>query len=155
MLTKGTPEAAGWPQPAAAVYASGTPTPFISIFHRRSNSSSSACRIQSQNTENVNSSGRSRPPRRGRATTAHRSTNHRSSNRNPITTNANRTIGSCVDVTARALLYDAGFSPYTIEDFLGLPAQTAYGWLNTVAERDVTALGNALRSGRPSYLSPE
>ena len=51
VLTKGVPEAAGLPQPAAAVYASGTPTPFILISHRRSNSSSSAWRIQSQNTE--------------------------------------------------------------------------------------------------------
>ena len=54
-----------------------------------------------------------------------------------------------------ALLYDAGFSPYIIEDLLGFPAQTAYGWLDTVAERGDIALGDAPRSGRPSYLAPE
>ena len=54
-----------------------------------------------------------------------------------------------------ALLYEAGFSPYTIEDLLGFPAQTAYNWLNIVAERDPTALGDAPRTGRPPRLSPD
>jgi len=35
LLTKGVPEAVGLPQPATEVYASGTPTPLISIFRRR------------------------------------------------------------------------------------------------------------------------
>jgi transposase len=54
-----------------------------------------------------------------------------------------------------ALLYDAGFSPYEIEEFLGIPAQTGYNWLEVVAEREVTALGDAPKSGRPSQLSAE
>jgi len=43
------PEAAVWRQPAADAYASGTPTPFISISHVRSN----ACLIQSEKVLNV------------------------------------------------------------------------------------------------------
>ena len=54
-----------------------------------------------------------------------------------------------------ALLYEAGFSPYTIEDLLGFPVQTGYNWLNIVAERDPTALGDAPRTGRPPRLSPD
>jgi hypothetical protein len=54
-----------------------------------------------------------------------------------------------------ALLYVDGFSPNRIEQLLGVPAQTAYDWLDVVAEREVTALGDAPRSGRPSYLSAE
>lgn len=34
-----------------------------------------------------------------------------------------------------ALLYDAGFSPYEIEELLGVPAPTGYNWLEVVAER--------------------
>jgi len=52
-----------------------------------------------------------------------------------------------------ALLYDAGFSPYQIEQLLGFPAPTGYNWLEVVAEREVTALGDAPRSGRPPQLS--
>lgn len=54
-----------------------------------------------------------------------------------------------------ALLYDAGFSPYQIEEILGLPAQTGYNWLDVVAERDPTALGDAPRPGRSPRLSPD
>jgi len=54
-----------------------------------------------------------------------------------------------------ALLYVDGFSPNRIEQLLGVPAQTAYDWLDVVAERELTALGDAPRFGRPSYLSPE
>jgi len=62
-LTRGR----GLTQPAAGAYASGTPTPFISISQLRSNSSSNACLIQSEKVLNVNSSGRSRPPIEARA----------------------------------------------------------------------------------------
>jgi len=50
----------------------------------------------------MNCSGRSRPLRRGRVTTAHRSTNQRFSGRILTITNANRTSGFCVVVVARA-----------------------------------------------------
>ncbi len=53
------------------------------------------------------------------------------------------------------LLYDAGFSAYEIEDLLGVPAQTGYNWLEAVAEREVTALGDAPKSGRPPRLSTD
>lgn len=36
-----------------------------------------------------------------------------------------------------ALLYVDGFSPNCIEQLLGIPAQTAYDWLDIVAERAV------------------
>lgn len=52
-----------------------------------------------------------------------------------------------------ALLYDAGFSAYEIENLLGVPAQTGYNWLEVVAEGDVTALGDAPKAGRPPRLS--
>jgi len=38
---------------------------------------------------------------------------------------------------------------------LGFPAPTGYNWLDVVAEREVTALGDAPRSGRPPQLSDE
>jgi len=41
-----------------------------------------------------------------------------------------------------ALFYDAGFSPYQIEKWLGIPALTGYNWLEVVAECDVTAIGD-------------
>jgi len=98
-----------WPwadrgQPAAETdpCVSGTPTLFASTYQRRSNSSSSSFRIQSQNVLNVNSSGRSRPPRRGRATTAHRNTSHRFSSSAATSMIANRTTGSRVVVIPRA-----------------------------------------------------
>jgi transposase len=65
------------------------------------------------------------------------------------------TNGKAAKQLTVALLYDAGFSPYQIEEWLGIPAQTGYNWLEVVAERDVTALGDAPRSGRPPRLSPE
>ncbi len=34
-----------------------------------------------------------------------------------------------------ALLYDARFSPYQIEQLLGIPAPTGYNWLEVVTER--------------------
>ena len=89
-------------QPAAAWYDGGMPVSFILISQRRSSCSSNSFRIQSQNTENVNSSGKSRPPRCGRATTAHRSTNQRFSKMAATSMNANRTTGSRVVVTPRA-----------------------------------------------------
>ena len=54
-----------------------------------------------------------------------------------------------------ALLYDAGFSPYEIKEILGFPAQTGYNWLEVVAERDPTALGDVPRPGRQPRLSPD
>ena len=57
---------------------------------------------QSQKVLNVNCVGRSRPPRRGRATTAHRSTSHRFSSKAATSMIANRTTGSRVVVIPRA-----------------------------------------------------
>lgn len=65
------------------------------------------------------------------------------------------TNGKAAKQLTVALLYEAGFSPYQIEEWLGIPAQTGYNWLEVVAERDVTALGDAPRPGRPPRLSPE
>jgi len=62
------------------------------------------------------------------------------------------TDGKAAKQLTIALLYDAGFSPYQIEQLLGIPAPTGYNWLEVVAERDVTALGDAPRSGRPPQL---
>src|SRR6056297_296522 len=67
LLIRCLPKAAGWRQPAADAYVSGTPTPFILISQRRSSSSSNACLIQSEKVLNVNSWGRSRPPTEARA----------------------------------------------------------------------------------------
>jgi len=62
LLTRSLSKAAGWRQPAAGAYASGTPVPFITISQLRPSSSSNACLIQSENVLNVNSSaGRARP----------------------------------------------------------------------------------------------
>lgn len=52
-----------------------------------------------------------------------------------------------------ALLYADGSSPYEIERLLGIPAQTVYDWLDTVAERDVLALGDLPRGGSRSRLT--
>jgi len=52
-------------------------------------------------------------------------------------------------------LYNAGFSAYEIEDLLGVPVQTRCNWLEVIAEREVTALGDAPKSGRPSRLSTD
>ena len=41
-----------------------------------------------------------------------------------------------------ALLYADGSSPYEIERLLGIPAQTLYDWLDTVAEREGNDLCN-------------
>lgn len=46
-----------------------------------------------------------------------------------------------------ALLYRQGKSPAEIEQLLGFPEQTVYDWLDTVAERDLTALGDLPRPG--------
>jgi len=87
-LRRRLPEATGC-QPATGAYASGTPMPFISIFQLRFNSSSNTCLIQSDKVLNVNSSGRSRPSRRGRATTVHQSTSRRSSSKDQDERKAN------------------------------------------------------------------
>lgn len=65
------------------------------------------------------------------------------------------TDGKAAKQLTVALLYDAGFSPYEIEELLGIPAQTGYNWLEVVAERGDLALGDAPKSGRPSRLSSE
>jgi transposase len=54
-----------------------------------------------------------------------------------------------------ALLYADGSSPYGIERLLGFPAQTVYDWLDTVAERDVFALGDRPRGGSSSRLTDD
>lgn len=54
-----------------------------------------------------------------------------------------------------ALLYADGSSPYEIERLLGIPAQTVYDWLDTVAERDALALGDLPRGGSRSRLTDE
>lgn len=54
-----------------------------------------------------------------------------------------------------ALLYAAGSSPYKIERLLGIPAQTVYDWLDTVAEREGVALGDLPRGGSSSRLTDD
>jgi len=44
-----------------------------------------------------------------------------------------------------ALEYKSGLSPAELEEKYGWPEQTIYGWLDVVAERDLTALGDASR----------
>jgi len=58
--------------------------------------------IQPHTSSNVNSVGRSRPPRRGRATTVQRTTSQRFRNRKPTATSTNRISGSGVVVVALA-----------------------------------------------------
>ena len=46
-------------------------------------------------------------------------------------------------------------SPYDIERVLGISAQTVYDWLDVVAERDLTALGDAPRPSNAAKLTSE
>ncbi len=52
-----------------------------------------------------------------------------------------------------ALLYRQGKSPAEIEQLLGFPEQTVYDWLDTVAEREPTALGDLHRPGQSTRLT--
>jgi len=54
-----------------------------------------------------------------------------------------------------ALLYRQGKSPAEIEKLLGFPEQTVYDWLDTVAERNLTALGDLPRPGQPTRLTED
>ncbi|WP_254530780.1 IS630 family transposase [Natrinema gelatinilyticum] len=54
-----------------------------------------------------------------------------------------------------ALLYADGSSPYEIERLLGIPAQTVYDWLDTVAEREGVALGDLPRGGSRPRLTDD
>lgn len=54
-----------------------------------------------------------------------------------------------------ALLYRQGKSPAEIEELLGFPEQTVYDWLDTVAERDLTALGDLPRPGQSTRLTED
>lgn len=54
-----------------------------------------------------------------------------------------------------ALLYRQGKSPAEIEQLLGFPEQTVYDWLDTVAERDLTALGDLPRPGQSTRLTDD
>ncbi len=54
-----------------------------------------------------------------------------------------------------ALLYRQGNSPAEIEQLLGFPEQTVYDWLDTVAERDPTALGDLPRPGQSTRLTDD
>ena len=54
-----------------------------------------------------------------------------------------------------AVLYKQGKSPAQIERLLGFPEQTVYDWLDTVAKRDLTALGDLPRPGQPTRLTED
>ena len=54
-----------------------------------------------------------------------------------------------------ALLYRQGKSPAEIEKLLGFPEQTVYDWLDTVTERDLTALGDLPRPGQSTRLTED
>ena len=54
-----------------------------------------------------------------------------------------------------ALLYADDSSPYKTERLLGVPAQTVYDWLDTVAEHDALALGDLPCGGSRSRLTDE
>ena len=54
-----------------------------------------------------------------------------------------------------AVLYKQGNSPAEIERLLGFPEQTVYDWLDTVAERDLTALGDLPRPGQSTRLTDD
>lgn len=54
-----------------------------------------------------------------------------------------------------ALLYRQGKSPAEIEKLLGFPEQTVYDWLDTVAERDLTALGDLPHPGQSTRLTED
>ncbi len=53
------------------------------------------------------------------------------------------------------LEYKSGLSPAKLEDKYGWPEQTIYGWLDVVAERDLTALGDAPRPPNASKLTAD
>lgn len=54
-----------------------------------------------------------------------------------------------------ALEYKSGHTPAEIEAKYAWPEQTVYDWLTIVAERDLTALGDAPRPPNASKLTPE
>ena len=54
-----------------------------------------------------------------------------------------------------ALLYRQGKSPAEIERLLGFPEQTVYDWLDTVAERELTTLGDLTRPGQSTRLTDD
>jgi hypothetical protein len=54
-----------------------------------------------------------------------------------------------------AVLYKQGNSPAEIERLLGFREQTVYDWLDTVAERDLTALGDLSRPGQSTRLTDD
>jgi len=54
-----------------------------------------------------------------------------------------------------ALEYKSGLSPAEIEEKYGWSEQTVYGWLDIVAERDLTALGDAPRPPNASKLTTD
>ncbi len=65
------------------------------------------------------------------------------------------TDGKAVKRLTSALLYQQGQSPAEIERLLGFPEQTVYGWLDVVAERDPTALGDLPRPGQSTRLTDD
>ena len=65
------------------------------------------------------------------------------------------TDGKAVKRLTSALLYRQGKSPAEIENLLGFPEQTVYDWLDTVAERDLTALGDLPRPGQSTRLTED
>ena len=54
-----------------------------------------------------------------------------------------------------AVLYSQGNSPAEIEQLLGFPEQTVYDWLDVVAERELSALGDLPRPGQSTRLTDE
>jgi len=54
-----------------------------------------------------------------------------------------------------ALEYKSGLTPDEIEEKYAWPEQTVYDWLTVVAERDLTALGDAPRPPNASKLTPD
>jgi transposase len=65
------------------------------------------------------------------------------------------TDGKAVKRLTSALLYEQGLSPAEIERWLGFPEQTVYDWLDVVAERDPTALGDLPRPGQSTRLTDD
>lgn len=70
---------------------------------------------------------------------------------------AGRKVGRCrwgaVKRLTCALLYGQGKSPAEIKQVLGFPEQTAYDWLDTVAERGWIALGDLPCPGQSARLT--
>jgi len=65
------------------------------------------------------------------------------------------TDGKAVKRLTTALLYDQGRSPAEIKRLLGFPEQTVYDWLDVVAERDLTALGDLPRPDQSTRLTDD